>query len=63
MSAMKKLLCPQTIRFDPSGALTGIGGAMFTHIHHSATLRRTAQGWKVVAFDAKYLDMGEIRRH
>ena len=58
-----RLEVKQTILFDPPGATTGIGGAMFTHIHHSATLRRTAEGWKVVAFDAKYLDMGEVRRH
>ena len=53
----------QTIFFDPPGTTSAIGGAMLTHIHHSATLRNTADGWKVVAFEPKYLDMGEIRRH
>jgi hypothetical protein len=53
----------QTILFDPPGAFTGIGGAMLTHIHHSATLRKTADGWKVVTFEPRYLDMGVIRRH
>jgi hypothetical protein len=52
-----------TIFFDPPGVTTAIGGAMLTHIHHSATLRKTADGWKVVAFEPKYLDMREIRRH
>ena len=52
----------QTIYFDPPGATTGIGGAMWTTIHHSARLHRTPEGWKVAAFDAKYLDMGETRR-
>ena len=52
----------QTILFDPPGATTGIGGAMWTTIHHSATLHRTPAGWKVIAFEAKYLDMGETRR-
>jgi hypothetical protein len=52
----------QTIFFDPPGATTAIGGAMATHIHHSATLRKTAEGWKVVAFEPKYLDMGTLRR-
>jgi hypothetical protein len=52
----------QTILFDPPGATTGIGGAMWTTIHHSAKLHRTPEGWKVSAFDAKYLDMGENRR-
>ena len=36
---------------------------MLTHIHHSAPLRKTADGWKVVAFEPRYLDMGVIRRH
>ena len=58
-----RLEVKQTILFDPPGAFTGIGGAMFTHIHHSATLRKTPDGWKVVAFEAKYLDMGEVKRH
>ena len=52
----------QTIRFDPPGATTGVGGAMWTTIHHSANLRRSPQGWKVSAFKAQYLDMGETRR-
>lgn len=52
----------QTISFDPPGATTGIGGAMWTTIHHSAKLHRTPEGWKVAAFEAKYLDMGETRR-
>jgi hypothetical protein len=52
----------QTIFFDPAGVTSAIGGAMATHIHHSATLRKTAEGWKVVAFEPKYLDMGTLRR-
>ena len=52
----------QTIFFDPPGATTGIGGAMFTHIHHSVTLRGGGAKWKVVAFEAAYVDMGETRR-
>jgi hypothetical protein len=52
----------QTIYFDPPGATTGIGGAMWTTIHHSAKLHRTPEGWKVTAFEAKFLDMGETRR-
>ncbi|HKF44250.1 MAG TPA: hypothetical protein VKG01_14200 [Thermoanaerobaculia bacterium] len=57
-----RLEVKQTILFDPPGATTGIGGAMWTTIHHSATLHRTPEGWKVTAFEAKYLDMGETRR-
>lgn len=58
-----RLEVKQTIFFDPPGATTAIGGAMLTHIHHSATLRNTGDGWKVVAFEPRYLDMGVIRRH
>ena len=52
----------QTIQFDPPGVTTGITGAMYTHIHHSATVRKTSDGWKVVAFLPKFIDMGEIRK-
>lgn len=52
----------QTIFFDPSGATTGIGGAMYTHIHHAVTLRGSGTRWKVTAFEASYVDMGETRR-
>jgi hypothetical protein len=57
-----QLEAKQTILFDPPGATTGIGGAMWTTIHHSATLHRGAEGWKGAAFDARFLDMGETRR-
>ncbi len=52
----------QTILFDPPGVTTGIGGAMVTHFHDAATVRKTAEGWRVVAFEPTYLDMGELRR-
>ena len=52
----------QTIFFDPPGITSAIGGAMYTHIHHSATLRKTSDGWKVVAFLPRFIDMGERRR-
>jgi hypothetical protein len=52
----------QTIYFDPPGVTTGVGGAMYTHIHHSATLRKTPDGWRVVAFLPRFVDMGERHR-
>ena len=52
----------QTILFDPPGVTTGIGGAMVTHFHDAATVRKTPEGWRVVAFEPTYLDMGELRR-
>jgi hypothetical protein len=52
----------QTIFFDPPGITSAIGGAMYTGIHHSATLRKTSGAWQVVAFEPRYVDMGPVRR-
>jgi len=52
----------QTILFDPPGITTALGGAMYTHVHHSATLRHSSGGWKVIAFETKVIDIGEVRR-
>ncbi|HYK42133.1 MAG TPA: hypothetical protein VE007_07055 [Thermoanaerobaculia bacterium] len=52
----------QTIFFDPPGITSAIGGAMFTGIHHSAKLRNDSDGWKVVAFEPRYIDMGPLRK-
>jgi hypothetical protein len=57
-----ELVVNQTIFFDPPGATTGIGGAMFARYRHAATVRKTPEGWRVVAFDPTYLEMGELRR-
>lgn len=51
----------ETSFFDPPGATTAIGGAMFTNIRHSVTLRGGPSEWKVVNFEATFLDMGETR--
>ena len=53
----------ETIFFDPPGATTAIGGAMWTRFRHDATVTKTSEGWRVTSFDATYLDMGEVRRH
>ena len=37
-----RLEVKQTIFFDPAGVTSAIGGAMATHIHHSATVHKTA---------------------
>lgn len=52
----------QTIFFDPPGITSGIGGAMYTGIHHSAKLRHDSDGWRVIAFQPRYIDMGPMRR-
>jgi hypothetical protein len=52
----------QTIFFDTPGVTTAIGGAMWTRFRHDATVKHTEDGWRVTAFDAAYIDMGETRR-
>jgi len=58
----QKLVVKVTVHFDPPGVTTGIGGAMYAHFRHTATVRKTPEGWRVVAFDSEFVDMGEIRR-
>jgi hypothetical protein len=58
----QRLVVKQTVHFDPPGVTTGIGGAMYAHFRHTASVRKTADGWRVVSFDSEFLDMGEIRR-
>jgi hypothetical protein len=53
----------QTIAFDPPGATSAIGGALIMFFHHSARLRKTDDGWKVVAFEPTFIEMRAIRRH
>ena len=57
-----RLVAVQTIRFDPPGRTTGVGGAMWAKFRDEATVKKTTEGWRVVAFEPRYLEMGEIRR-
>jgi hypothetical protein len=57
-----KLVVREIIAFDPAGVTTAIGGAMFAVFRHTATVRKTSGGWKVVAFDPAFVEMGETRR-
>ncbi len=52
----------QTVAFDPPGVTSAIGGAMWMTFHHSARLRKTDEGWKVVDFEPTYLDSARTRR-
>lgn len=55
------LVVRQTVHFDPPGVTTGIGGAMYAHFRHRASVHKTPDGWRVVAFEPEFLDMGEVR--
>ena len=52
----------QSVFFDPPGTTSAIGGAMVAHFRDTATVRKTPDGWKVVAFEPTYLDMAPLRR-
>ena len=52
----------QRLAFDPPGITTGIGGGMWLSFHHSARLRHTSSGWKVIAFTPTFLDFQRIPR-
>jgi hypothetical protein len=56
------LVVKETIAFDPAGITSGIGGAMFAVFRHTATVRKTSAGWKVVAFEPTFVEMGDMRR-
>jgi hypothetical protein len=58
----QRLVVKQTVHFDPPGVTTGIGGAMYAHFRHTASVHQTSDGWRVVAFEPEFIDMGEIRR-
>jgi len=46
----------QIVAFDPPGVTTGIGGAAAATFRHVVTMRKTPDGWKVVAFEPTFLD-------
>ena len=58
----ERLVVLQTIRFDPPGRTTGVGGAMWAKFRDEATVKKTAEGWRVTSFEPKYVEMGEVRR-
>jgi hypothetical protein len=56
------LVVMQTIRFDPPGRTTGIGGAAWAKYRDEATVTKTANGWRVAAFEPTFVDVGEMKR-
>jgi hypothetical protein len=57
-----ELFVTQTVLFDPPGMTTALGGAMFARFHEAATVRDTPDGWRVVAFEPTFVEMGPLRR-
>ena len=52
----------QTLAFDPPGITSAIGGAMVMTFHHTVQMRKTAEGWKIVAFKPTFLEVRDVRR-
>ena len=52
----------QTIGFDPPGMSTAVGGAAFAVFRHKASLHKTSEGWRVIAFEPTFVESGETRR-
>jgi hypothetical protein len=57
-----RLVVMQTIRFDPPGRTTGIGGAAWAKFRDEARVTKTADGWRVTAFEPTFVDVGEMKR-
>lgn len=51
----------QTVAFDPPGVTSAMGGAAVGKFHHVATLRKTPDGWKVVAFKPECVSVTPTR--
>lgn len=56
-----ELVVKQTVHFDPPGLTSAIWGGMYAHFRHTASVRKTPEGWRVVAFEPVFLDAGETR--
>ncbi|MEW6367870.1 MAG: hypothetical protein AB1714_24840 [Acidobacteriota bacterium] len=50
------------IFFDPPGAYSGVGGAMYVQFRHVVKLSKTGNGWKVISFEPTLLKMDERPR-
>lgn len=52
----------QFVFYDPPGFTTGVGGAAIATIRHVARLKKSADGWRVVAWTPTFLEAGPRRR-
>ena len=46
----------QIVAFDPPGQTSGFASSMAASFRHVLTMKKTASGWKVAAFDPKFLE-------
>ena len=57
-----RLTIGQTVSFDPPGQTSGFASSMAASFRHVVTMRKTADGWKVAAFEPKFLDAVSTHR-
>lgn len=50
----------QTVHFNPAGVESAMRPAMFATMNQTVTLRKTAAGWKVAAFENKFDTMDSL---
>jgi hypothetical protein len=48
--------------FDPPGVTSGVGGAMKASFRHLIRMKKTAAGWRVVAFEPEFLEAVPLRK-
>lgn len=51
----------QRVTYDPPGATSAIGGTMLATFRHVVRIRETPAGWRVVDFEASFLDATQTR--
>ena len=57
-----RLTMGQIVAFDPPGQTSGFASSMAASFRHVVTMKKTAAGWKVVAFAPTFLDATSTRR-
>src|SRR5262245_19824149 len=50
------LTMKQVVAFDPPGQTSGFASSMSATFRHAVTMKKTAAGWKVAAFEPAFLD-------
>ncbi|MET0621102.1 MAG: hypothetical protein ABW056_12530 [Thermoanaerobaculia bacterium] len=52
----------QVVAYDPPGQTSGFASSMAASFRHAVTMKKTAAGWKVAAFEPKFLEAVPTRR-
>jgi hypothetical protein len=52
----------QVLSYDPPGVTSALFGGMVASFRHVVTLKKTAEGWRVVSFEPTLIENREFRR-